>query len=41
LEGKEGVKGREAPVSCVTGRRVRTVREWIEHRHSMGRLKKD
>ncbi|ETI24859.1 hypothetical protein G647_04229 [Cladophialophora carrionii CBS 160.54] len=38
LEGKEGVQPREAPISCVTGQKVRTVKDWIEHRHSMGRL---
>ncbi len=38
LQGKEGVQAREAPVSCVTGKKVRTVKDWIEHRHSMGRL---
>ncbi|KAJ9603847.1 hypothetical protein H2200_011368 [Cladophialophora chaetospira] len=40
LEGKKGVQAREAPISCVTGRKVRTVKDWIEHRHSMGRLEK-
>ena len=38
LEGKDGVHAREAPISCVTGKKVRTVKDWIEHRHSMGRL---
>jgi len=40
LEGKEGVTPRETPISCVTGQKVRTVKDWIEHRHSMGRLQK-
>jgi isopenicillin N synthase-like dioxygenase len=40
LEGKEGVEAREAPISCVTGEKVKTVKDWIEHRHSMGRLAK-
>ena len=40
LQGIEGGVKREAPISCVTGRRVRTVKDWIEHRHSMGRLEK-
>lgn len=41
LEVLQGVKGavkRETPISCVTGRQVKTVKDWIEHRHSMGRL---
>jgi isopenicillin N synthase-like dioxygenase len=38
LEGIEGGVKREPPVSCVTGRQVKTVKDWIEHRHSLGRL---
>lgn len=38
LQGIDGGVQREAPVSCITGRQVKTVKEWIEHRHSMGRL---
>ncbi|KIX04069.1 uncharacterized protein Z518_07622 [Rhinocladiella mackenziei CBS 650.93] len=38
LEGVVGASTRETPISCVTGRQVKTVKDWIEHRHSMGRL---
>lgn len=38
IDGIEGGVYRDPPVSCVTGRQVRTVKDWIEHRHSMGRL---
>jgi len=38
LQGIEGGVHREAPISCVTGQQVKTVKDWIEHRHSLGRL---
>jgi len=38
IDGIEGGVKRDPPISCVTGRQVRTVMDWIEHRHSMGRL---
>ena len=43
LEGLKAAEGekiirKDPPISCVTGRQVRTVKDWIEHRHSMGRL---
>lgn len=38
IDGIEGGVKRDPPISCVTGRQVRTVKDWIEHRHSMGRL---
>jgi isopenicillin N synthase-like dioxygenase len=34
IEGIEGAVKREAPISCVTGEQVATVRDWIQHRHS-------
>jgi isopenicillin N synthase-like dioxygenase len=37
LEGLEGGVKHETPISCVTGRPVKTVKDWIEHRHSLGR----
>ncbi|KAH8807248.1 hypothetical protein F5884DRAFT_833038 [Xylogone sp. PMI_703] len=39
LEMAEGLKGgvrRSPPISCVTGKRVETVKDWIQHRHSRG-----
>lgn len=38
IDGIEGGVKRDPPISCVTGRQVKTVKDWIEHRHSMGRL---
>lgn len=43
LEVLDGIKGgvkREPPISCVTGQQIKTVKDWIEHRHSLGRLQK-
>ncbi|KAH0845966.1 hypothetical protein AYO21_01361 [Fonsecaea monophora] len=42
IQGEDGkeIQRKEPPISCVTGQKVRTVKEWIEHRHSMGRLEK-
>ncbi|KAK7905969.1 hypothetical protein LTR67_000693 [Exophiala xenobiotica] len=37
MQGIEGAVKRETPISCVTGRQVETVKDWIEHRHSLGR----
>jgi len=34
IEGIKGAEKREAPISCVTGKQVETVRDWIQHRHS-------
>jgi len=39
LEMVEGLKGgvrKTPPISCVTGKRVETVKDWIQHRHSRG-----
>ncbi|RFU28616.1 hypothetical protein B7463_g7729, partial [Scytalidium lignicola] len=39
LEMVEGLKGgvrKKPPISCVTGKRVETVKDWIQHRHSRG-----
>jgi isopenicillin N synthase-like dioxygenase len=39
LEMVEGIKGgnrKTPPLSCVTGKRVETVKDWIQHRHSRG-----
>jgi hypothetical protein len=38
IDGVDGGVSKEPPVSCVTGERVRTVKDWIQHRHSIGRI---
>ncbi|OAP56819.1 hypothetical protein AYL99_08931 [Fonsecaea erecta] len=36
VEGIQGGVKKTPPISCVTGKRVETVKDWIQHRHSRG-----
>lgn len=36
VEGLKGGVKKTPPISCVTGKRVETVKDWIQHRHSRG-----